>query len=527
MPFKPSRRHLHTATYVDNKLYILSGFDDSIGIKGIAGIAGKQFFYLDVSVPFNTQEILWHDLTNINLVPSHIGAGSVKGGTNNNTIVLCGGRYLANAENKASVYTFDTRSNSWSIPTIIGESYIRRRRDLTAIINDDGKIYLFGGSLIGYNIVVNDMLILDTINLSWGKSSTLNAPIPRVYYGADLLPNQTIIYIGGETFVNQSLTLNEVYMYDTINDNWSTKKTSGSIPSNRAGLSAVLGLDGQRVIIFGGYRNNRIISAQDSLYTLNINTFEWTIPKIFGNIPGPRCLHKANLIGNYMVISFGMGYQQSESDILLLDISNNDEYKWVINFNPPISSSSPTSPTSPSSPTQIFAQKSAAAIIGIVIGSLISSILLTVGIFFLYKWTKNRRIQKNETSTSDNYNLQRTSVITATNNYNQSSQGVISTTLTNNKVYNHGRENEEIMKIHDNEDNPINDENIISEVTEIKNHGQESISVNNNQSSSIQNINNINNIDNNVVQYLKDEMIQVVRQEVNQLINSDNSNNNY
>ena len=57
------------------------------------------------------------DLTNINLVPPHRRAGSAKGGANNNTLILYGG-HPVNRE-MALVYTFDTQSNSWSIPNII------------------------------------------------------------------------------------------------------------------------------------------------------------------------------------------------------------------------------------------------------------------------------------------------------------------------------------------------------------------------------------------------------------------------
>ena len=43
----------------------------------------------------------------------------------------------------------------------------------------------------------------------------------------------------------------------------------------------------------------------DSLYVLNMMNFEWNIPKVSGNKPSTRCWHKANVIGKYMVISFG------------------------------------------------------------------------------------------------------------------------------------------------------------------------------------------------------------------------------
>ncbi|GES82199.1 hypothetical protein GLOIN_2v1780468 [Rhizophagus clarus] len=97
-PFKPSVVYDHTATYIDNKLYILSG----VNLKG--EYIGKEFFYLDVSVPFNTQQLLWHDLTNINMLPPHGSAASAKGGENNDTIILCGGYTSDNI--MALIYTF-------------------------------------------------------------------------------------------------------------------------------------------------------------------------------------------------------------------------------------------------------------------------------------------------------------------------------------------------------------------------------------------------------------------------------------
>src|SRR3954464_14468166 len=75
----PIRRFDHTATLIDNKLYILSG--DSLTAK-ITADAGREFFYLDVSVPFNTQHLLWQDLSSVNTVPAHRNAASVKGGIN-------------------------------------------------------------------------------------------------------------------------------------------------------------------------------------------------------------------------------------------------------------------------------------------------------------------------------------------------------------------------------------------------------------------------------------------------------------
>ncbi|CAG8758989.1 8407_t:CDS:2, partial [Funneliformis caledonium] len=168
--------------------------------------------------------------------------------------------------------------------------------NLKGIVDYNGKMYLFGGQ--SKKITVNDMLILDTMNLNWELGSSINAPSPRVVYGATLLSNQLILYLGGSN--SKALaSLKEVYIYDTINDSWSIKTSSGTIPSNRDAFSAVLGLDGQHVIIFGD-----IDKSQDSLYVLDLIKYEWYIPKIFGKIPSSRHWHEANVIGKYMVISF-------------------------------------------------------------------------------------------------------------------------------------------------------------------------------------------------------------------------------
>jgi hypothetical protein len=109
---QPLERDYHTSTLIGDKLYILGGRSVRINV----GDAGKDFFYLDVSVEFNTKNLLWRDLSSINTVPPHGAATSVKGGANNNTLFLYGG-YNAKME---FVYMFNPQENSWNIPRIGG-----------------------------------------------------------------------------------------------------------------------------------------------------------------------------------------------------------------------------------------------------------------------------------------------------------------------------------------------------------------------------------------------------------------------
>ena len=72
----------------------------------------------------------------------------------------------------------------------------------------------------------------------------------------------------------------------------------------------LIGLDGQRIIIFGGTTSLNFnpfvtVDESDSIYSLDLTNFAWSVPKISGPVPKARMLHGANVIGKYMVISFG------------------------------------------------------------------------------------------------------------------------------------------------------------------------------------------------------------------------------
>jgi hypothetical protein len=164
----------HTATFIDNKLYILGGFP-----------TGKGFFYINFSVPFNTKKLLLNDLSSINIVPAHRSAGSARGGANNDTLFICGGNNTVN-KGVDLVYTFNSQSNSWSIPKITG--------DPPEFINSEMGTIDHNGIMYFWDMFVFKIVMLDTINLIWKKGSM--TPNLVKTYAATLLPDNKIIYIG-------------------------------------------------------------------------------------------------------------------------------------------------------------------------------------------------------------------------------------------------------------------------------------------------------------------------------------------
>src|ERR1700684_2731054 len=86
--FEPSQRFAHTATLIDNKLYMFGGYD--VFNPEFLSLDDNEFFYLDFSTSFNTQELTWEDLSTVYTLPSHASSAAVKGGTRNNTLFLYG-----------------------------------------------------------------------------------------------------------------------------------------------------------------------------------------------------------------------------------------------------------------------------------------------------------------------------------------------------------------------------------------------------------------------------------------------------
>ena len=193
MDILAANRASHTATVIGEQLYILGGdMTDSQD-----EIVGKQFYRLNFSSSFVlSAHIPFENLTDRNIVPSHKSAAAA---ANGNTLILFGGQPIDPRDSMSLIYTFNTANLTWSIPTITGDIPLNKS-SLVAIRNRE-KVYFFGGyhyNETDQNNYVNDMAILNmaTLNFTKGGLNSQQVPSPRGYYGAVLLPDSTIVYMG-------------------------------------------------------------------------------------------------------------------------------------------------------------------------------------------------------------------------------------------------------------------------------------------------------------------------------------------
>ncbi|KAF0549489.1 galactose oxidase [Gigaspora margarita] len=339
----PSPRSQQTSSLVGTRFYFFGGSSK---------IPTNEVWYIDLSNSFNISTPPWHSDV---VMPVGYGLGtSCLSPIDNSSVFLVGGRtsiitsattfYYAYI---SSVYKFNSKTSQWTTPTINNfNSSFTSRNEIQAVIDNNGKIFIFGGNdyfdstttpIFNY---YNDINTLDITTMTWSTQTQPQSVFSFYGYTATLLPNGLIVYIGGTRGSNISTSSDnivQIQVFDTKSYTWSTKPVSGSTITSRRYHSAVLTQDGN-IIIYGGAIHNNISGGIAYVFSdiavLNTNSWVWSVPNVSGTSAPPLTQHSAALYKNYMILAFGASSASIlyTNNIYILDIKN---YTWVTTFNIP------------------------------------------------------------------------------------------------------------------------------------------------------------------------------------------------
>ncbi|CAG8592174.1 7692_t:CDS:2 [Acaulospora morrowiae] len=394
--------YAHSTALIGNKIYFFGG----LHLTEVDAYAYNYVYYLDVSGNFDTSSPPWTDLTSTAAIPygSSWATASV-GGVDNTQVFLFGGATRDPVTNTDTflgmTYMFDSKSSSWKKPTLSGTEP-SRRREMHAVHDNNGKIYLFGGATNNLTgsptpIWFNDMVIIDTIAMSYSTGSIANVPFPRIDYSVEILPNGLILYIGGReattNTTSEVVALSNITTYDTKSSVWgSVVASGGSTLESRYQHSSVLSPDGLIICYGGTNANNVAVTPQLIVLNTTSSPFSWSAPTVSGKYPPTLVLHSAHLVNDFMIIAFGnitnpTGPPLSTSSALY--VLDTKSYTWTTSFstNSTSTSGSPSA-TSTSKPTSTNTASSSSSIstvtlIGIVAGAGVGGVLLCAVIGFL------------------------------------------------------------------------------------------------------------------------------------------------
>ncbi|CAG8784911.1 4826_t:CDS:2, partial [Dentiscutata erythropus] len=193
----------------------------------------------------------------------------------------------------------------------------------------DSKLYIMGG-MIGPHIYkdvfyLDFSITLDTLNPSYEDLPLI--PVYSAWGTASVggLDKSKIFLIGGEMlklldldFDIYGLSNSSVYIFDTINQEWTVPAISGIQPSKRRLASSIFDPDSGWIYIFGGVTNNYTMLFNDFIVLDSIN-LSWVKLNSSSNIL-PRASHTATLIANSTIVFIG-GLEMTNDSINIVNIS--------------------------------------------------------------------------------------------------------------------------------------------------------------------------------------------------------------
>ena len=174
------------------------------------------------------------------------------------------------------------------------------RSSHTATVLPDGRVLIAGGCTGGGPCLAGDADITATAELFDPRTNTFtptgSMSTPRVSHTATLMPNGTVLIVGGQTnFAGTTLASCEIF--DPALNNFSTP--CANLAFGRAGHTSTL-LHTGRVFIAGGYGTNSLFTVTTELY--NFATNNWSSGAA---LITKRGFHTATQMGNQKLLITG------------------------------------------------------------------------------------------------------------------------------------------------------------------------------------------------------------------------------
>ena len=243
-------------------------------------------------------------------------------------------------------YTYNVLTKIWQKINIKSEIIPKGRAAHAACSLDNGKMAIYGGSIINGGLA-EDILYIFKLNLEcqnegeWIEIKT-NGPTPKQRYGSSLnYIDPLIILFGGNLHPK---LLNDIWIMNINqkdNYTWIKIDTGKDTPVERLYHSSCICPEGRyknNLIIFGG-RNSQNKPLND-LWALNINIEEAQTPdKLKGNWTQlnpsnkeQQFIHRINhsmlFYGHYLIILGGKSINPNPIAIEVFDIEQNINYKF-------------------------------------------------------------------------------------------------------------------------------------------------------------------------------------------------------
>ncbi|KAK9460425.1 uncharacterized protein V1516DRAFT_676600 [Lipomyces oligophaga] len=175
---------------------------------------------------------------------------------------------------------------------------------------DDNKIFIFGG--FDYTMSTDQMfgtvVLVDTKTFTSVEVINPSGPSPSSRQGhtATYWKDGRLLIFGGED--DRGQFLNDLFIYDIREENWTKPETHGPQPLGRARHAACLSECGRRLYICGGkYKEDYL----DDIFCLDLETMTWSDSHMFRDRYG----HVARVFEDKVWIVGGLDAEQNRCEV--------------------------------------------------------------------------------------------------------------------------------------------------------------------------------------------------------------------
>ncbi|OWY99300.1 hypothetical protein PHMEG_00029716 [Phytophthora megakarya] len=215
------------------------------------------------------------------------------------------------------LYQLDLESSTWSQVQTHGSLPPRRSGALGVVHESD--MFIFGGYDGRDGNYFNDLYYFNFDEQRWSQMPSVVEDRPEARTDHVMVLHASSIYIFGG--YNGSSRFNDLCGYDIYAQRWSRLQATGAVPSRRFGHSGVVHAETNRLIVFGGWDGRDTLN---DLYEYSFITNEWRKLETSGNSPPHRYRHTAVIFGDNMFVFGGVDKTHSRfNDLQRLDLVTN------------------------------------------------------------------------------------------------------------------------------------------------------------------------------------------------------------
>ncbi|XP_059400813.1 uncharacterized protein zmp:0000001301 [Carassius carassius] len=314
----PSPRYGHAMTVAGNIAFLFGGASSAI-TEGHPPIYLNDFYMITVS----PDRVTWELMPQKGDVPTAREGHTlcvVKG-----KLYLFGGSSHPEAgECLPGVYCFDIVTLMWEKLQTAGVC-LRTLRHSAAALGDN--IYVFGGILD--SVSTDDLMMFNTVSLNWMPIKTTGA-LPSARYGHSLAVVGEQIFLFGGCSEDGSQT-KDMCALNTETLVWEQCKVKGEAPVVCAGQTFTSHHD-KDIYLFGGTITNPDgeVSSTNEIHKLSIGKMKWKVPLYVGIPPSRRHRHTAFIVHSHLYVFGGKNEEQDFNDLKIMKLINPSERQPVM-----------------------------------------------------------------------------------------------------------------------------------------------------------------------------------------------------